>query len=89
MLWSWERRESDAHFSGEQLQLGLIWMGSFCDKVGTEGSLRATGCRQKTGSQSKEAPDKENIYVLAYRILNPNIRVSRASAVNRHIGLGN
>lgn len=51
-------------------------MGSFCDKVGTEGSLRATGCRQKTGSQSEEAPDKENIYVLAHRILNPNIRVS-------------
>lgn len=64
-------------------------MGSFCDKVGTEGLLRATGCRQKTGSQSEEAPDKENIHVLAHRILNPNIRVSRASAVNRHIGLGN
>lgn len=49
MLWSWERRESDGHFRGKLLQMGLIWMGSFCDKVGTEGLLRATGCGRKGG----------------------------------------
>lgn len=61
----------------------------FCDKVGTEGSLRATWYGQKRESQSEEALDKGSICILAFRILNPNIRISRASAVNRHIGLGN